>query len=349
MMTLKRYCLAMMLPMAFVVSGCGTPFEVKAARSFAKFQAQSADLFPKIANDAYQTCIRSLDYVTLNRPSVDNSEGPETIDEDRKKREAVCDSSEPGGSIAVRDAFERTHDIIHDYIVALGQLAADDLTDFDSEVTAIGTSIQQLPGLSEGENKNFVSAGTSLANFLFGAFTNSYRRDELEEAIVTVDPHLMVLVVALDTSVEQHYVNDLLVTERRVLDSYYNQIINSIVTQPEGQNLAVQRHIIEDLKSTWSQKQEIIRQKQTIASQYLDLLKNIACDHSNLKDMFLGADAERYLREPFDCEQVAGLESLFSSAGNLSPEAVTQRIEDYSMEVTVLNARSKELFKDESE
>lgn len=328
----QKYFLAFMLPITIYMTGCGTPLEIRAVQKYTEFQTDSASLFPKIAGDIYQTCIRSLDYVVLNSQS---------IVADRDNRETICDDSDKG-SIALKEAYTNTHNVIHDYLDLLGDLAANDLTNFDAEVNAVGESIKRFPGLGDGETGEAISAGTGLARILFTAFTNGYRRGELKDAIVEADPHLTTLVVALDTSIKKHYVNGLLETERNSVDRYYKILINPVLNQPESQNVAVRQYITDKLKTEWSEKQEIIREKQVLASDYLKLLKGIACDHSSLKSLFL--KNKKGTRESITCDQKPELEKLFASSENPSPEEFVQILENYSLEVSMLNKKANELF-----
>ena len=333
-MVIKKYLLILMAPTTLLFNGCGTPLEIQAVQKYAEFQTQSAELFPKIADDVYKSCIRQLDYINLNR---------QTIDKDRDAREAICNNSETG-SVALKKAYTQTHNVIHEYLVALGALAADELTNFDAEINAVGESIQRLPGLGEDQKKDAISAGTGLARLLFKAFTNDYRRGELKEAIVTADPSLTTLVVALDTSIKNHFINGLLETERGSLDSYYKLLINPIFNQEEGQDVAIRQYVTEELRSNWSEKQEIIREKQDLASDYLTLLKGIACDHSSLKNLFLDKGNES--GERVTCDKTPGLESLFTRSENLTLEDIVLLIESYSREVAIMNDRAEEIFQD---
>ncbi|PZD70395.1 hypothetical protein C1752_13121 [Acaryochloris thomasi RCC1774] len=330
----KKKFIPFLAPAVFLFSGCGTPLEIKAVQKYAEFQTQSAELFPKISDDVYKTCIRQLDYIILNR---------ETIDTDRGVREAVCNNPETG-SIALKKAYTQTHNIIREYLGSLGALAANDLTNYDTEINAVGESIQRLPGLDSGQRQEAVSAGTALARILFTAFTNNYRRRELKEAVITADPSLTKLVVALDTSIKNHYVNGLLETERNSLDSYYKLLINPIFNQREGQGIAVRQYVTEVLKSNWSENQETIRLKQDLAASYLTLLKGIACDHASLKNLFLKTKTEN--AENLTCENTPGLESLFAKSSTIYPEDLVLVIESYSREVAILNDRADKVFTD---
>ena len=152
----------------------------------------------------------------------------------------------------------------------------------------------------------------------------------------------MKLVVALDTSVKDYYIMGSLEGERNALDRYYKTLINEILNQPAGQDVANRHYVTEELRANWSEKQEIIREKQALASDYLRLLKGIACDHSNLKNLFL--DNRNKSGERITCDQTPGLESLFSSSEQLTPETIVLLIESYSKEVAMLNDKAEEIF-----
>ena len=56
---------------------------------------------------------------------------PKSVDNDRAERELICEDPNTG-SIVVKKAFQETHNVINAYLVALGQLAADEVTNFIS-------------------------------------------------------------------------------------------------------------------------------------------------------------------------------------------------------------------------
>jgi hypothetical protein len=330
----KNILLILISPAILILCGCGNLAEIKAVQKFAEIQAKSANVFQKIANDSYQTCIRSANYITLNTP-------PKSVDEDRTGRERECNDPVTG-SIAVKNSFQKTHKVINDYLVALGQLSNDRVTNFSPEVQAVGSAIQTLPGLGDGEKKEAIQAGTSLADFLLRIFTNGYRRNKLKEVIITTDPYLTKLVIALNISVKKHYLNGLLSTERESLDGYYSKSLGFVLTQPEGQNVALQEYISKELNSKWLEKQEIIREKRELASEYLDLLKEIACDHSNLKTIFMDIKKEKEAKTT--CDQSPDLKQLFTRRDILSPVVANQLLEGYSRKVTVLHEKAEKLF-----
>ena len=155
-MVMNKKILLLLAPVTLLFNGCGTSLEIRAVEQYAQFQTQSRELFPKIAEDVYRSCIRSIDYVILDR---------RTINEGRDNDEAMCENPETG-DVALRQAYTNIHGVIHSYLVALGNLAADDLTNFDTEINAVRESIQRLPDLDEGQRNDAVGAGTALARLL---------------------------------------------------------------------------------------------------------------------------------------------------------------------------------------
>ena len=69
-MVIKKKILLLLAPVTLLFNGCGTPLEIRAVQQYAQFQTQSGELFPKIAEDVYRSCIRSIDYVILNRQTI---------------------------------------------------------------------------------------------------------------------------------------------------------------------------------------------------------------------------------------------------------------------------------------
>jgi hypothetical protein len=94
------------------ISGCSPNSEVVATQNYSKIQEQASGLFPKIAKDFYDSCMRSASFVMLNAP-------PKALDMDRKVREKVCETKGRSASKAVDDVNK----LILEYLINLSSLS----------------------------------------------------------------------------------------------------------------------------------------------------------------------------------------------------------------------------------
>ncbi|MEN9519799.1 MAG: hypothetical protein RLZZ381_2387, partial [Cyanobacteriota bacterium] len=218
---MKHKLIILSIPLIFILGSCSSE-DIKAAQELAKLQETAKTIFPAIAGDAYQSCLRSADLAILNTPDAENGQ----IDKDRQAAKTSCQKNALAASKALNDANK----VIIDYLGALGKLAANDLTDFDSEIDSIGTSLQDLPGLNTSQKKEAIDAGSAITKFLFRALTDGYRREELEQAVTTVNNPLKTLITALDGSVKKHYLNGLLENEQVAVDNYYKYYLGRVLT-----------------------------------------------------------------------------------------------------------------------
>jgi hypothetical protein len=300
------------IPITLILSSCGgTAPDIKAAQQLAKIQEQGKIIFPSIADDVYKSCNRTAELTLLSPPTAVKPR----IDEDRQNARKVCQGSPAEAS----DALNVANQVILDYLDALGKLASEDLTNFDKELNAIGSSLQKLPGLGTTEKKEAVDAGTAIAKFLFKAATNAYRREQLREAVIAVDAPLQVLVNALEKAVSQHYLKGVLENEQVAIDSYYKFYLGQVLTAPLSESSSAKVETVTGKDAEWKATNNTIVAKKTVAKGYTELLKKIARDHNALKKMYVAGE------EP-------------------SPFKVSQMIDAYSKDVKSLSEKSKQLF-----
>lgn len=308
---MKQKLVILSIPLTFILGSCSSA-DIKAAQELAKLYNSAKDTFPAIANDVYQSCLRSADLTLLNTPTPTSGQ----IDKDRQEAKTSCQDNELAASQALND----TNQVILDYLEALGKLVADDdLTNFDPQLNSIGTSLQSLPGLNTNEKKEAIDAGSAIAKFLFRAFTDGYRREQLEQAVTTVNTPLQTLVAALDKSVKQHYVNGFLETEQVAVDNYYGYYLGRVLTAPLAENVSTQVDTETAQDRDWRSTNKTIQAKKVLANEYLNLIKKIANDHNELNKM--------YVKE----EQPSSAQ-------------VKQMVDGYSKQLKSLNEKSEKLF-----
>lgn len=323
---------------ALVAAGCGTLPEVIATQKYAKMRDQAADVFPKIANDFYGSCMRSAGYTLLNDP-------PKVLDQERARTEEVCELVAQQTKKAVND----TNSLILGYLSSLGNLATGEAVDYKPQIDEIGKSLQSLPGLGADESKKTIDAGTSLATFLFKLFASSYQRQQLSQSITSYDKQLQVLVGALSSVVEKDYIGRMLKVERIALDSYYRLPIGIAKAQPRKSS--IDEYVEYKLNSAWLDKQEIIRDKQAAATNYISLLKQISCDHSKLKDLYMNDSLKTSENSNPFCLKVdpsigqAGIKST-NTSGILRQQKLIKSLDSYSIKLTNLARLTQRAYPD---
>jgi hypothetical protein len=258
---------------ALLMAGCGDTPEIVATQKYAKMQEQAADVFPRIASDYYDSCIRTAGYTLLSDP-------PKVLNEKRLRTEMMCDLVAKEAKKAVSD----TNALIIGYLTSLGNLAKGEAVEYKPQIDDITKSLNTLPGLNGDQSGQAVDAGASLARFLLKIVASGYQKQQLGQSITNNDEQLQVLVKALSIVVGQDYVSRMLKTERLALDSYYSLPIGIAKAQPRKSSL--DEYVEYTLNSAWLEKQGIIRDKQAVAEKYINLLKQISCDHSKLKDIY---------------------------------------------------------------
>jgi len=323
---------------ALMAAGCGTLPEVIATQKFAKMHEQAADVFPKIANDFYGSCMRSASYTLLNDP-------PKVLDQERARTEEVCELVAQKTKKAVND----TNSLILGYLSSLGNLATGEAVDYKPQIEEIGKSLQSLPGLGADESKKAIDAGTGLATFLFKLFASGYQRQQLSQSIISYDKQLQVLVGALSGVVEKDYIGRILKVERNALDSYYRLPIGIAKAQPRKSS--IDEYVEYNLNSAWLDKQEIIRGKQTAATNYISLLKQISCDHSKLKDLYMNDSSKTAENSNPYCPMAdpsigqAGIKSNSTSI-ILRQQKLIQSLDSYSVKLTNLTRLAQRVYPD---
>lgn len=307
---MKQKLVILSIPLTFVLGSCSSA-DIKAAQELAKLQETAKTIFPQIANDAYQSCLRSADLNLLNTPTKEDGR----IDKDRQAAKKKCQDNE----LAASQALNVANQVILDYLGALGKLADNNLTNYDPQLDNIRTSLQSLPELNTNEKIEAINAGSAIAKFLLRASTDGYRREKLKLAVTTVNTPLRRLVTALDKSVKQRYIKGLLEDEQVAVDNYYKNYLEDVLTAPLTESVSAQVDTVTEQDRDWRNTNKTIQAKKVLANGYLKLLNKIAYDHNELNKMYVKGE------EP-------------------SSAQVKQMVDEYSKQLKSLNEKSQKLF-----
>lgn len=275
----------LLLTIMLVNSSC---VDLEAIRKFTENASVVSQKFPALSSDFYDSCTRQYRYQFYQRVNF-NAKLMQEIDDmpNQTNLDGYQTTIPRGGdglSIIQREVkcreWKKTdkaalllNKALVDYIKALGELAADDLTNYDKSLNDLGTSITQI-GVFEAKH---IDAGKGLAKFISSAATNFWRRKKLKSAIEERDKDVSTLAEVLKKYIAAMYVEQL-VQERRELDFLYKNTIQAY--QNQGGN--VNQLTILTVKSKWDAERKELNQKIDSATAYGKILDNVIEGHHKL-------------------------------------------------------------------
>lgn len=267
------------------LGGCQSDEVLKATGEYARFAKKANEVFPVIQQDIVASCIR-----TASLRAFENE--AETADLASRRDNAILRCRQREGVTA--QAMADIHAQILLYLNALAGLATD--KSISTQIVALGEAVKTLPGLNADEAQQTIDAGTTLTSVISKYLTRAYRTSKTREAIIQSDEPLSKLVFALSTATYYGYIgarkadNNLVDTQQQgpglsrenfLLSQYYGgpirESMRSLPRQP------YQGYIEVTLNNKWLEEQAKIDQRREFAANYLRLLKDIACDHTQLR------------------------------------------------------------------
>lgn len=335
-----------------LLGGCQSDDILKATKEYAKLSSKAQNIFPTIQQDLVATCIRS---VNLNMPIL--GEDPVAMAAARDSLILKCRIEEGATAKAISDI----HDLIVFYINSLAGLGAD--KSYSKELIALSESVKSLPqfktGNTEAETKDIkeiIDAGSTISVVVSDYLTKAYRASKVRDAVLQSDQALSTLVYALSNATYFGYIGDRLrpntspglARENYKLNYYYGAPLRQSMRSLPRQ--AYQDYIQVSLNNQWVAEQARIDERRAFASKYLSLLKDIACDHTQLRLLI----EKRTDLKPSDvnpnCKDSAqgGLQvnARTDSADNALQARVKSRINLYHERMKELALQYDQTFKD---
>ena len=299
---MARFAVVSILPTAILLGGCQNDTMLKAATEYAKISEKTKSMFPAITADYLESCLRSANYKTLD-PSVKGE--LIAIRRDEARRECTAKGIESTASVAA--AMTSIHELISAYLTALGGLSAD--KSYGKEIASLAESVKGLPGIGNTPAaQETIDASKSIASVISKYLTKAYRAREIRQAVLQSDDALSKLVYALSTATYYGYLGGRqgesgtsfstqnrngpgLAAENRFLNRYYGEPIReSMLYLPRK---PTQDYIEVKMNNEWIEAQDKLDAKRAVAIKYLKLLKDIACDHTNLRLMIQNNTAQK--------------------------------------------------------
>jgi len=178
--------------------------------------------------------------------------------------------------VLARQAAERTAQqeplllrqrLIQSYMDGLGQLAADGLTTYDTQLDNLNSALQAAKFADQSE----AAALAAVSKLLAMAATERWRGDKLVTLIERSEPPFQVVVGSLVSIVETGFVADL-ANEREALNKYYTELQ---VRSREPAGLAA--------LGEWREMREgQIKDREAAIGNYIVVLKTISAGHHKL-------------------------------------------------------------------
>ncbi len=178
--------------------------------------------------------------------------------------------------VLARQAAERTAQqeplllrqrLIQSYMDGLGQLAADGLTTYDTQLDNLNSALQAAKFADQSE----AAALAAVSKLLAMAATERWRGDKLVTLIERSEPPFQVVVGSLVSIVETGFVADL-ANEREALNKYYTELQ---VRSREPAGLAA--------LGEWREMREgQIKDREAAIANYVVVLKTISAGHHKL-------------------------------------------------------------------
>lgn len=166
-----------------LVLALGACVDLSAVREFAKTSAATAD-YHRLVDDYIETPSRRARW---EHPSREQELTSKAAERERQ-----------------RPQIEAAQAIIVSYMSALGEAAADDLPNVNSEVDALGAAVEK-GGLLEAKA---ASAAAAIAKILVRIGLDGWRQSQVKAIVTEVDPHLQNALAGLTGVVTKDFVQD---------------------------------------------------------------------------------------------------------------------------------------------
>ncbi len=262
--------------------------ELEAIRKFAENSAVVSQKFPDLSSDYYASCVREYRYLFTGivkfKPrlmqeidelsSVENLAGYETaIPLDNDGYSIVYYENRCRKWKTTHKAALLLNKALVDYMIALGELAADDLTSYDKNLDALSASMTETEVFKE----KHIKAGRGLAGFILNASTNFWRRKKLKSAIESRDEDVSILAEVLRKYIARNYVLQLKLEERRM-----NKLYIDTIKDYQNNSADINQLTILTIKSEWNERQKLLKDKMDSAEAYGKIMMNVIGGHHKL-------------------------------------------------------------------
>jgi hypothetical protein len=271
----------LLVALSVVHSGC---VDLKEVRAFAATASAVGDRFPGLARDLHDSCMAQQRYIVAQREDFRVDQFADLNDPANPLLEAgrkTCKLYEDE-----QDRLIKANATLVSYMKSMGDLAADDLTNFDKGIGAFGSALAGAQLFSAAES----GAIAKLASFLARMAADGYRRKQLKDVIKQSNPDVAITSAALARIVSKNYVLQL-ENERVAMREYYRKLaVESVrfsrlaVTHANGETDVINPVPLDDLKTKFEARNAAINTKVAGAQAYAKVLAAVAAGHQELFD-----------------------------------------------------------------
>jgi len=252
----------LIVPVVLIVSGCRNNLE--AIEKFGLTSSQIKAASTEMADDIYQSCMRTFWYNLPRDPKFDFVSERQNCDRFGEARERVS----------------KANFVLVEYVESLGRLASNNTISFDSNLNALKDSIKVLAGNSPIPlqlNQEQFEAGSSIISSLAGIFTNSFRRKNLRQVIVCTDKPIQQYIPGLSLIAQEGYINGSLEKEKLIVDSIFRDFLPDLRNNPGERAKKAEEY---------NQTIDALEKRKKAAQAYIELLSSTAATHAQLKTQF---------------------------------------------------------------
>lgn len=280
------------VPISILVVSCDE--DLNAAKEFGLMAAEFQDSTSKLSADVYNSCMRKTQFYTLD-----------TLGSQQVQEKEVENCNEFNKPTAAKAAI--ANKVMVDYMVAIGELASDNVVDFNSSLDAIGealNSITATPGGAPLLNKSNVDAGIDIAGFVINLFKKQFQRSELKSAILCTDDSVQAYSQGLISVFQDGYINNILELERNRINDHYNtkaatyrEYLKGDADFPPLRGFRDYEPIERKLDNIEQEKRKEMNEFLEIkdaASAYVSVINKTALAHAKLKGVFDKDESEAF-------------------------------------------------------
>jgi hypothetical protein len=262
-------------------AGCG---DLKEVREFAATASAVGERFPALARDLYDSCMAQQRYIVAQREDFRVDQFGDLNDSEHPLLESGRNTCK-----LYQDEQERlikANATLVSYMKSMGDLAADDLTNFDKGIADFGGALTGAQLFTAAES----GAITKLASHLAQMAANGYRRKKLRDVIKETNSDVAITTAALGRIVSKNYILQL-ENERVAMREYYRKLGTEhvrfsrlVVTLAHGESDVTNPAPLDDLKSKFEIKNSAINTEATGALAYTKVLAAVSEGHQQLFD-----------------------------------------------------------------
>ena len=235
--------------------------DLSAVRDFAAISAESAQ-YTKLVNDYVSSPERQKRYQPPNQHA--------TLDAEKEKRKNQ------------KDLLLGRHAIIQEYTEALGNLASDELVNYDKDIDTLGKAVTNNKFAGEKD----ADAAAAISKILVRAVTDNWRKGKIQELIAESNKNFQTAIGALQDIVLGGFSMDLEI-ESTALGKYY---MKNIMESKDPAGIAA-------LKEWQQLRIARLEERAQAIEAFSQILKKISEGHQNLYDGRDDLDRDLLIKE----------------------------------------------------